>query len=99
MLLGRARLHDKMGNHLDALADASSAIELDGKLADAYREKGCDALHRPASPAGNLSARRGQPPQGPASRGGERIEEPAAHRPWHLPVIPLQARAVQPGGV
>ncbi|GAB4820816.1 hypothetical protein N2152v2_007862 [Parachlorella kessleri] len=40
VFLGRCRVHDKLENHMDALADATHALELDSKLADGYKEKG-----------------------------------------------------------
>jgi len=38
--LGRAKAHNKLENHLEAVADAQRAAELDPKLAAAYAEQG-----------------------------------------------------------
>lgn len=40
VLAGRAAVHNKLNNHMEAAADASRAVELDGSLAAAHREKG-----------------------------------------------------------
>lgn len=39
-LAGRAAAHNKLGNYIEAAADASRAIELDSKLASAHKERG-----------------------------------------------------------
>lgn len=39
-LAGRAAVHNKLKNHLEAAADASRATELDERLAAAHKEKG-----------------------------------------------------------
>jgi suppressor of G2 allele of SKP1 len=38
--LGRSKAHNKLENHLEAVADAQRAVELDPKLAAAYAEQG-----------------------------------------------------------
>lgn len=39
-LAGRASVHNKLKNYMEAAADASHAIELDDKLVAAHKEKG-----------------------------------------------------------
>jgi hypothetical protein len=39
-LAGRASVHNKLKNYMEAAADASHAIELDDKLVPAHKEKG-----------------------------------------------------------
>ncbi|KAL4422064.1 hypothetical protein ABPG77_004880, partial [Micractinium sp. CCAP 211/92] len=45
VLAGRAAVHNKLNNHMEAAADASRAVELDGSLAAAHREKGLACYH------------------------------------------------------
>ncbi|KAL4858418.1 Protein SGT1 A [Chlorella vulgaris] len=44
-LAGRASVHNKLKNYMEAAADASHAIELDDKLVPAHKEKGSACYH------------------------------------------------------
>ncbi|KAL4443787.1 hypothetical protein ABPG75_011524 [Micractinium tetrahymenae] len=44
-LTGRAAVHNKLNNHMEAAADASRAVELDASLAMAHRERGLACYH------------------------------------------------------